>query len=190
MRLRKPLPRNVHPSIERHELEPQAEPLKDPGDLLHMKRVAVHEMIDATPGCFAAREPDDRPRDVIRRRHVQQKIQVGNRPQFGIEPYKPPDQIRFVADSIHPIAGDAAQTIDRDRQAASLCPPGERVADPLALAVAARETLPRGEVGLLRHRPGLKLVDHRKGGNIMQPLWSSICGPIEQREDAVHIGGF
>ena len=92
--------------------------MKDPGDLLHMKRFAVHEMIDATPGRFAAREPDDRPRDVIRRRHVQQKIQVGNRPEFGIEPDQPPDQIRFVADSIDAIAGDAAQAIDRDRQAA------------------------------------------------------------------------
>ena len=31
MRFRKPPSRNVHPSIERHEFEPQAEPMKDPG---------------------------------------------------------------------------------------------------------------------------------------------------------------
>ena len=82
--------------------------MKNPGHLLHMKRFAVHEVIDATPGRFVARESDDRPRDIIRRRHVQQKVQVGNRTELGIEPDKPPYQIGFVANSIDAIPGDTA----------------------------------------------------------------------------------
>lgn len=65
MRLRKPLPRNVHPSVERHELKTTAEPFKNPGQLPHMKWLGIHEMIDATPGGFAASEPDDGPCDVV-----------------------------------------------------------------------------------------------------------------------------
>ncbi len=146
-------------------------------------------MMDIPQGRIIARQPDDSAGHIVRRSEVKRQVEIGDRLELGIDPHEAPDEVGLIADRVQPVAGDGGETVNRHGQAAGLRMPGQRVADPFALAVGANEPLPGAEIRALGDRVASgRMVDHGHRRDVVQALRTTARSPIEQGHDAVDIG--